>query len=99
MQLIERNDPGFGTAVLYRCAYVWRILFDRACGRALNSTCFVVPDESGYTGTVLGQSESDLTAFVKNEFRHFKVTPVHVEDGMYRVHVEPRVLSWKPLTV
>jgi hypothetical protein len=97
MQLIERDDPGFGTAVLYRCAYIWRLLFDRACDRSLNSNCFVVPDETGYTGTVFAQSESDLTTFVKQEFRRFKIAPVHVEDGMFAVHIEPCVLGWKPL--
>src|SRR5208282_2102420 len=100
MQLIERNDPGFGSAVLYRCAYVWRGLFDRAAGRAFASNCSVLSDDNGYTGTVVAQFESDLIAFARKEFRRFKMTtPTQSQDGTFAVHVEPRVLSWPARTV
>ena len=95
MELIERTDPRFRSIPLFRCAYVWRDLFDRAKSRALDSDCFVVPDENGYTGAVVAYAESELMMFVKKEFRKFKVSPVqHDEDGVYIAHVEPRVLGW-----
>jgi hypothetical protein len=98
MELVERTDPRFEYLPLYRHAPTWRHLFGRASARALDRDCFVVPDENGYTGTVLAYAESELMMFVKKEFRRFKVSQIQrEEDGVYTAHVEPRVLSWKLL--
>jgi hypothetical protein len=63
----------------------------------LDSECEVFPDANGYTGTVFGYTEPDLVAFVEKEFRRFKVSSIQPEDSGYIAHVEPRVLSWKPI--
>jgi hypothetical protein len=99
MELVERTDPRYNHLPLYRHACTWRLYFDRIKARALDSECLVFPDENGYSGTVLAYEESELTTFVeKKEFGRFKVSPVQREDRSYVAHVEPRVLSWQPVT-
>ncbi len=97
MELVERTDRRFEDLPLYRHADCWRYLFNRASGRALDNGCYVSRDERGYVGTVFANTEPELMAFVEREFRGFEVSSVQPEDGGYIAHVEPRVLSWKPL--
>jgi hypothetical protein len=91
MQLTERNTVAFSYSP-YLDADNWRILFERGCQR-LDKTlsCDVVEvDDNGYSGRVWAYTESDL-AEIKKAFPRFQLTLACLDNGVYCVHVYPRI--------